>query len=206
MNTGTSLTLFATIFVLALMPSASGMIVAARSAASGFLHGVMATLGIAAGDIIFIMFAVLGLAMLAETLGSLFVMVEYLGGAYLLVLGFMLMRPRPAVVPGEAGSEATLLSSFLAGLSITLADQKAILFYFGFFPAFVDLSELSVPDVSMIVGITIVALGSAKLVYAWLAVRVGRVFFNVAGVASVLNRLAGLIVMGVGLYVVLTAG
>ena len=51
MNTGTVLTLFATIFVLALLPSSSAMIVAARSVASGFLHGVMATLVIVAGDI-----------------------------------------------------------------------------------------------------------------------------------------------------------
>lgn len=204
MNTGTGLTLFATIFVLALMPSASAMIVAARSAASGFLQGVMATLGILTGDILFILFAVLGLAMLAETLGSLFVVVKYLGGAYLVVLGIMLMRARPAVAPGEAGSETTLLSSFLAGLSITLADQKAILFYFGFFPAFIDMSALSVADVLLIIGITAVALGGAKLVYAYLAVRVGRVM-NMAGVATTLNRLAGLIVMGVGVYVLLTA-
>ena len=55
MNTGTVLTLFATIFVLALLSSSSAMIVAARSVASGFLHGVMATLGIVAGDTLFIL-------------------------------------------------------------------------------------------------------------------------------------------------------
>jgi threonine/homoserine/homoserine lactone efflux protein len=81
MNTGTVLTLFATIFVLALLPSSSAMIVAARSVASGFLHGVMATLGIVAGDILFILLAVPGLAMLTETLGNLFVVVKLSGVA-----------------------------------------------------------------------------------------------------------------------------
>lgn len=204
MNTGAALTLFATIFVLALMPSSSAMIVAARSTASGFLHGVMATLGIVAGDTLFILLAVLGLAMLAETLGNLFVVVKYIGGGYLLVLGIILMRSRPADAPGEAGSESTLLSSFLAGLSITLADQKAILFYFGFFPAFIDLAALSVPGVLMILAITIIALGGAKLVYACLAIRAGRILDS-AGLTATLKRLAGLMVMAVGLYVVTTA-
>lgn len=153
---------------------------------------------------LFIVLAVLGLAILAETTGNLFVVMKYLGGGYLLVLGIMLMRSRPADAQGEAGSESTLLSSFLAGLSITLADQKAILFYFGFFPACIDLAALSVPGVLMILAITIIALGGAKLVYAYLAIRAGRIL-NSAGLTATLKRLAGLMVMAVGLYVVTTA-
>jgi hypothetical protein len=57
----------------------------------------------------------------------------------------------------------------------------------------------------VIIVVTTVALGSAKLVYAYLAGRAGHVM-SVAGVAATLNRLAGLIVMGVGMYVVLMAG
>jgi threonine/homoserine/homoserine lactone efflux protein len=205
MNAGTALSLFATIFVLALMPSTSTMVVVSRSVASGFLHGVMATLGIVIGDIIFILFAILGLAMLAQSLGDLFVVVKYLGVAYLLVLGILLMRARPVAAPGGPGHEATRLSGFLAGLSITLADQKAILFYLGFFPAFIDLATLSIPDVLLILGITIVALGSAKLLYAYLADHFGRAV-DLTGKATVLNRVAGLVVMGVGLDIVLRAG
>ena len=57
------------------------------------------------------------------------------------------------------------------GMSITLADQKAILLYFGFFPAFISLSALSVPDVLIIIGITAVAPGGARLIHVYLAVR-----------------------------------
>jgi len=39
------------------------------------------------GDIIFIIIAIWGLSFLAETMGSLFVLIKYLGGAYLIVLG-----------------------------------------------------------------------------------------------------------------------
>ena len=120
------------------------------------------------------------------------------------MLGIILMRSRPADAPGEASSESTSLSSFLAGLSITRADQKAIPFYFGFFPAFIDLAALSAPGVLMILALMSSALGSAKLVYVYLAIRAGRIL-NSAGLTTTLNRLAGLIVMAVGLYVLSTA-
>ena len=57
------------------------------------------------------------------------------------------------------------------GTSLTLSDQKAILFYLGFFPAFISLSALSVPDAMINIGVMAVAPGGAKPVYVYLAVR-----------------------------------
>ncbi|HBE31773.1 MAG TPA: hypothetical protein DD990_10680, partial [Cyanobacteria bacterium UBA11368] len=51
---------------------------------SGFIHGVFATIGIVLGDIIFIIIAIWGLSFLAETMGNLFVLIKYIGGAYLI--------------------------------------------------------------------------------------------------------------------------
>ena len=56
----------------------------------------------------------------------------------------------------------------------------------------------------MILALMISALGSAKLVYVYLAIRAGRIL-NSAGLTATLKRLAGLMVMAVGLYVVTTA-
>jgi len=46
--------LFGSMIVLAFIPSASVLVVSARSAASGFTHGVFTTIGIVVGDIFFI--------------------------------------------------------------------------------------------------------------------------------------------------------
>ena len=51
--------------VLAIIPSISVLAVSARAAAFGFTHGMFTALGIVAGDIIFILIAVYGLALLA---------------------------------------------------------------------------------------------------------------------------------------------
>ncbi len=163
--------LFTTMLVLAAIPSISVLAVTARSASSGFVHGVFTTIGIVLGDIIFILIAIFGLSILAESMGSFFVLIKYLGGTYLIWLGISLWRSKPLNTETESATETSLLSSFLTGLFITLGDQKAILFYLGFFPAFLDLSTLSFADTSIIIMIAIMTVGGVKLCYAFMASR-----------------------------------
>ena len=82
-----------------------------------------------------------------------------LGAAYLAWLGLSLWRAPPDSAAASAGNGAGGTSSFMAGLLVTLADQKAILFYLGFFPAFVDLQRIAPLDVAIIIAVTIVAVG-----------------------------------------------
>lgn len=79
--------LLSTMFVLAIIPSPSVFAVIARSITSGFIHGVITTVGIIAGDFIFILLAMLGVWTLAETMASVFFLLKYLGSAYLIYLG-----------------------------------------------------------------------------------------------------------------------
>jgi len=71
MSINTSLALFIIMLLLAIIPSVSVLTVTSRSITSGFTHGVFTTLGIVAGDIIYILIAILGLSFLAENLGSM---------------------------------------------------------------------------------------------------------------------------------------
>jgi threonine/homoserine/homoserine lactone efflux protein len=195
--------LFSAMVVLASIPSVSVLAVSTRSATSGFIHGVFTTLGIVVGDIIFIIIAIWGLSLLAETMGSLFFLIKYLGGAYLMLLGIGLCRSKSnRLEPGEV-IESSLLSSFLAGLSITLADQKATLFYLGFFPAFLDLSKISYFDTSIIIAITIVAVGGVKLGYAFVADR-ARLLIS-SKITKGINIAAGCVMISVGLFLVTKA-
>ena len=169
MTLNSTVALFGAMIVLAFIPSVSVLVVSARSAASGFVHGVFTTIGIVVGDIAFIILAIYGLSVLAELLGSRFFLVKYLGGAYLIWLGITLWRSKSKAESVGGNMEYSLLSSFLTGLLITLGDQKVILFYLGFLPAFLDLSTVSFVDTSIIIVIATVAVGGAKLVYAFMA-------------------------------------
>ena len=192
--------LFSVMVVGALIPSVSVLAVSARSAASGFIHGVFITIGIVVGDIFFILLAILGLSILAETMGSLFVLIKYLGGAYLIWLGIKLWRSKSKDVGAEGTIESSLLSSFLTGLLITLGDQKAILFYLGFFPAFLDLSTISYFDTSIIIVIAIVAVGGVKLGYAYMADRASLLISSKT--YQGINIAAGSIIIAVGVFLI----
>jgi threonine/homoserine/homoserine lactone efflux protein len=204
MTFGSSVTLFGAMVVLALVPSISVLAVTTRSAASGFIHGVSTTAGIVVGDVFFIILAIFGLSVLAEALGSLFVLVNYLGGTYLIWLGITLWRSRPKAVEEGGVTESSLLSSFLAGLFITLGDQKAILFYLVFFPAFVDLSALSYLDAGIIILIAIIAVGGVKLAYAFMADR-ARLLFKRSDAIKKINIAAGTIMIAVGMVLLAKA-
>lgn len=192
--------LFGSMIALAAAPSVSVLTVSARSASLGFRHGVFTTLGILAADILFILLALFGLTLLAKLMGNTFYVIGYIGGAYLILLGVGLWVADRETPRREPAGAASLLSSFWAGLLITLADQKAVLFYLGFFPAFVDLSQIGAADFAIILALTVFAVGGVKLVYAYLAERAGIIFGATAGRA--LNRTAAAIMIIVGLYLV----
>jgi len=198
-----TVSLFGAMTVLAFIPSTSALVVSARSAACGFTHGVFTTIGIVVGDIMFIILAIYGLSLLAELIGSRFSLVKYLGGAYLIWLGMALWSSRPNTNSAENNISPSLLSSFLAGLLITLGDQKAILFYLGFFPAFVDLSTVSLVDTSIIIIIAALAVGGAKLVYALMAVRASLLLAS-SSATRIINIVAGTVMIGVGVFLVVT--
>lgn len=189
--------------LLALVPSVSVLAVSARAASAGFSHGVYVTLGIIAGDAIFIVLAIFGLHLLAEAMGETFVFIKYLGGAYLIWLGIRLWRSGAAAATEQAHADTSASSSFMTGLLITLGDQKAILFYLGFLPAFMDLTTLTVLDALIVLSIAVVAVGGVKLGYAYVASRAGALVG--AGVGRTLNIVAACVMIVVGVVVMVRA-
>jgi threonine/homoserine/homoserine lactone efflux protein len=193
---GSATALFAAMVVLAAVPSTSVLAVVSRAAGAGFVHGAATALGIVAGDIVLILIAFCGLAFAEEVFGGGFTLLRYLGGLYLIVLGLSLWRSDPSGASGTVTQPGSLGGGFLAGLLITLGDQKAILFYLGFLPGFVDLERATPFDIGLVVGITIVSVGGVKLTYAALAGRT-RDFIG-GGASRWLNRVAGFVMVLVG--------
>lgn len=196
--------LFSAMIILASIPSVSVLAVSTRSATSGFIHGVFTIIGIVVGDIIFIVIAIWGLSFLSETMGNLFFLIKYLSGAYLILLGVRLCRSKSQDAKTDKGTEFSLVSSFMTGLLITLADQKAILFYLGFFPAFLDISTISFFDASIVIAITTVAVGGVKLGYAFMADR-ARLLLISSKTANMINIAAGCVMIAVGVFLVAKA-
>jgi threonine/homoserine/homoserine lactone efflux protein len=202
-NMSSIMALFAAMAVLAAAPSVSVLAVTARSASCGFVHGALTTAGIVLGDIVFILLAVFGLVLLVDAMGPAFVLVEYAGAAYLVWLSVLIWRSGANQAQHRNANETSCLSSFVAGLLITLGDQKAVLFYLGFLPAFLDLSALTRADIALVVGVAIFAVGGVKLGYAYAAEQAGHVLGGKLGVA--MNVLTAIVMLVAAVWVLIRA-
>jgi threonine/homoserine/homoserine lactone efflux protein len=196
--------LFGVMIVGASIPSASTLAVSARSAAFGFADGVLTSLGIVVGDIIFIAIAITGLEAIAGLMGSYFVLIKYVGGAYLIWLGVMLWRGIGTPVEAGRSGRPSRLSSFGIGLFITLGDQKAILFYLGLLPAFVDLPRISALDAGIVMAVAVLAVGGPKLAYAYMADRASLIIQG-SRAMRVIGVVSGTVMICVGLFLVAKA-
>jgi threonine/homoserine/homoserine lactone efflux protein len=198
-----AITLFTTMVLLAALPSASVALVVSRSITLGVANGVAVSAGIVLGDLVFIVFVMLGLSVLAEALGSLFAVVKYIGATYLLWLGASLVfsQPDKAAVVDGGKQRGSLVASFLAGFLLTLGDLKAIFFYLSLLPIYVDLAVLQLGDALLVVLLTLLAVGGTKVLYAVFA---ARLVAAAAGsrLVQASSRTAGVILIGAGSYIV----
>ncbi|HBC55786.1 MAG TPA: hypothetical protein DCZ03_01350 [Gammaproteobacteria bacterium] len=197
-----TVTLFFTMLLLALVPSLSVLTVCTRSISHGFFHGALTSLGILMGDLIFIAIALLGLSFLAELLHDSILWVKLFGAAFILWFGFSLLQTRSTKPQTTAHDSNQTLSSFVAGLSITLVDTKAIAFYIGFFPAFIDIDTLRVADTLIILAVTVAAVGGAKLFYAYWSARTGNLIND--KMSKNLSSLTGIILLLIGGGIILS--
>jgi threonine/homoserine/homoserine lactone efflux protein len=197
----TLLSLTIAMVFMALLPSVSVATVLARSATLGFKHGVMTTLGIVLADVFFIILVIAGLVLIAEMFNQVFIAISYLGGAYLIWLSLRMRIMRPQNPNKTAVKQAQLRASFNVGFLLTLADQKAVLFYLAFFPAFLNLTRLTYLDILTIIGLAIVSVGTPKLIYAYLADRAGTILKPSNQLK--INRFTALLLFVIGLYLII---
>ncbi len=182
---------------LAATPGPGVFATVGRALASGFQHAAVVVLGIVIGDLIFLMFAIYGLATVAAWMGDLFTVVRYAGAAYLIWLGITLWRSDPANTAVAAIAEPAWSQNLISGLLITLSNPKVILFYLGFLPAFVDLSRLNGLDTMLLAAVVALVLGSILLTYAYAAAN-ARELLRDSSATRLLNRIAGTLLMITG--------
>ena len=192
---------FVAMLILAASPGPGVFATVARALASGLRPALAVICGIVLGDIIFLLFAVFGLSMVARVLGNLFFIVKICGGAYLIWLGIRIWLKDPEPLSGAQESNTrSKWGNFVSGLVITLSNPKVILFYCGFLPTFLDLSTLTVFDLAIVVAIITAVLACVLGTYAYLASRARKMFTRRRSVRR-LNRAAGGVMVAAGVTI-----
>ncbi len=191
------LSLAAAVFVLAITPGPGVLATVARGMASGFAPAAAVAAGIVCGDLVFLILALFGLSAIADLLGDFFLLVRYLGSAYLIFLGLRLLLSRPRHLPEEPVTGRAAGNNFLSGLAITLGNPKVILFYLGFLPGFLNLQQIDTASIFLIAAIVSMVLGSVLLGYGFLAAQ-SKAFLTGCRAGRALNRGSGAIMITTG--------
>lgn len=198
-----ALALFGTMVILAVIPGPGVFAVVARSASGGVLHGVLTSVGIVLGDYVFIALCLSGLAYIADAMGSAFVVLKFLGAAYLVWMGFSLICARRKTdVRSDTEIRNSRYGSLLLGLTTTLGNPKAILFYLSFFPAFLPMHKIGAMDAATIFVVTALAVGGVMLIYVWLTVRAKKLLQH-RSETRYLNLFGGSILISSGIWIAL---
>lgn len=168
-------------------------------------HGIKAApaqaLGIYAGDLVWYTLAATGLAALASAFSGVFLVMKWLGAAYLLYLAYKMWQSEPRRMDAVADrGPMSQWNLFVSSLMVTLSNPKAIVFYLAVLPAIVDMGHLSFRDYAIGLALIAVILFAILAVYA-VAAHAARGFFRSPKAMKMLNRVSGTAIAGAAVVI-----
>lgn len=196
MDLTTLMTFAVALGIAAAIPGPGVAALVGRSLATGFKPTLPMVLGLIAGDLIYLTIAVLGLAFIADSLGTFFFVVKWAGIAYLLYLAWKFWSSESGPLAANANvTNASPFQTFLAGLAVTLGNPKTITFYLALTPTIVDVANLTLISYLELVGIVLAVLGVVITSYVALAAKARTAFAKPAALRR-LNRTAATLLAG----------
>lgn len=187
--------------IAVLVPGPGVAAVVARALGGGFMSAVPMVLGILVGDLLYLIFALFGLAAIATWFGPVFVVVRWGGALYLLYIAWQFWTAKPGSEQIRAKSESTW-KTFLSGFALTMGNPKTIVFYLALLPTVIPLDQpITILGFTELVAIVVVVLLIIGLAYAGLAAA-ARDFFKSSKAIRRLNRTAGVMMASAAAFVV----
>ncbi|QSX28703.1 LysE family translocator [Shewanella cyperi] len=173
----------------------------------GMSVGVRRTLwmmwGEMAGVALVAVAAVVGVAGLMLNYPTLFSGLKYLGGAYLAYLGINMWRARGAMAFDPLGQvKSERLHLITQGFVTAIANPKGWAFMVSLLPPFINVERPLTPQLATLVGIIMVSEFVSMLAYASGGKSL-RLFLSRGNNVRWLNRIAGSLMLAVGLWLAL---
>lgn len=191
--------------VLVATPGPVVLATIARSVVGGFRASIAFLFGVLAADLLYAGLAMAGLSYIAAQYGPVFLVIKYVGAAYLIYLGIKMIRERVSVATRETEDGTTaapvrresLFAGWFSGLLVTLGNPKLILFYVSFLPTFVNLQALNIYEAAFASAWIAFIFFAGNLVWAMSSARLGT-FLKSPRALRRLNIGAGAVLMGAG--------
>jgi threonine/homoserine/homoserine lactone efflux protein len=201
MSFESSLTFFLVIFIFSITPGPGVFALLARGMTLGTKQCIPLAFGMSISDIIYLIFACLGLATIAQNYALLFEFIRIAGALYLFYLGYkMFTTPiKIETVSKDKAAKKDFFLGFMQGFLISASNPKVILFYIAFLPTFLDIKSLSAYDIFLASALALVALMIGLMFVSILAAQAKQVLKSQKALKR-LNYTAGSIMIAAGSF------
>ena len=190
-----------TYMLSAATPGPSVAALMARVVARGFKGAPAFIGGFVFGEVVWFAIAAAGLVVMAKALGPLFVVIKYLGAAYLLYLAYRIWcAPSDDNISAEADLSESWIKLFFGATAITLGNPNAMIFFMALLPTVVDLTTLSVIGFIEL-GIAICVVITLVMVAYALAAAQARSIITSAKLKGIVNRMTSLVIVGAAMMI-----
>lgn len=159
--------------ILFLTPGPVWLALVARALSGGFSAAWPLALGVAVGDILWPLVAVLGIAWILSVFDVFMLLLRWVACAVFILMGGLLIHHANRRISTDSRlTRPGVWAGFAAGLAAILGNPKAVLFYMGVLPGFFDLRSVTGADVFAIIAVSVAIPLMGNLI---LAACVGRV-------------------------------
>ena len=189
------------VFALALViaagtPGPSIAALVARVLTNGFRDVLPFLAAMWLGEALWLTCAVAGLAVIARSFGMVFIVLKFVGVAYLLFLAWKMWRAPADVQGSDLPSGQSPWRMFIAGLLVTLGNPKIMMFYLALLPTIIDLSRIGTVAWFELTLTMLIVLMAVDFGWALLATR-ARKLLNTRRAVKFTNRASATVMAGV---------
>jgi threonine/homoserine/homoserine lactone efflux protein len=174
------------------------LLVVSYALGHGRKYALATTAGVALGDLTSMTASMLGLGVLLAASAEWFMVVKWIGAAYLIYLGVKLWRA-PVMDPDAVQAPAELRTSRIVAhaYAVTTLNPKSIVFFVAFVPQFIDPHVASMSQIAVLEATFIGIAALNAFLYAMLASAARRAIRRTE-VQRAVNRTGGALLVGAG--------
>jgi threonine/homoserine/homoserine lactone efflux protein len=181
------------------IPGPATLLTIARATTSGSRVGIATGAGIAAGDVLHTVMAVIGISAIIAASATLFTIVKYLGAGYLVYLGVRAILDKAPVDLSQGRVPISAPLAFRQAILAEVLNPKTALFFLAFLPQFVAPEKGLVAAQLLVLGIIFAALGFlSTIVYSFAAGGLGNLLRHSPAVLRWQGRVVGAIYVALG--------
>ncbi len=200
----TLLVFFMASTLLALSPGPDNLFVLTQAAQRGRMAGIAVTGGLCTGLMVHTAAVALGVAAVFQASALAFSLLKFIGAAYLIYLAWQSFRTGTDSVGGPAATQLNFPRLYRRGIIMNITNPKVSLFFLAFLPQFTDPGRGPLLPQILLLGLLFIL--STILIFGGISILAGGIgarFRKSARAQIILNRLAGLVFVGLALKLAL---